>query len=212
VENGAQSLEERWGNHPELDVIDIDNILELQNVYRDLYNGKGLGYKTVIIDNLTEGQSQGLDYIISGTKRSGDFVDFEGATFANGAWNRSSEQMRKIVRYFRDLPMVVIFTAWRKDYSGPNDNFQKWGPSFTKTFGGEAPGMVNDVYHYYLKGDDRILQTSGTDRAIAKDRTNKLPQIIKNPTMSIINDYWTGVLEKPVKSETTNVSKIPRRN
>lgn len=211
VENGAQSLEEKWGSHPDLDVIDIDNIIELQNVYRDLYNGKGLGYKTVVVDNATESQSQGIEYILSGIKQSGDFVEFEGATFANGAWNRSSEQMRKMIRYYRNLPMTVIFTAWRKDYSKPDEKVPKWGPSFTRTFGGEAPGMVNDVWHYYLKGEDRILQTNATDRAIAKDRTNKLPQIIKNPTMQIINDYWTGVLEKAAPTQATNSPKIPRR-
>lgn len=209
IENGAQSLEEKYGHHPDLEVVDVDTILQLQQIYKDLYNGKGLGYKTVILDNLTESQSQGLDYILTGIKKSGDFVDFEGATFANGAWNRSSEQMRKMMRYFKDLPMNVIFVAWRKDYSGPNDNQPRYGPAFTKTFAGEAPGIANDVYHYYVKGGKRILQTSATDTAVAKDRTNKLPQIITDPTMKIIHDYWTGVIQKSPPQAT--VSNIPRR-
>lgn len=212
IENGAQSLEEKYGSHPELEIVDVPNIVALQSIYKDLYNGKGLGYETVILDNLTEGQSLGLDYILTGLKTAGDFVEFEGATFANGAWNRSSEQMRKLMRYFRNLPMNVVFIAWKKDYSGPNDTQPKYGPAFTKTFGGEAPGMVNDVYHYYVKGGQRILQTSATERAIAKDRTNKLPQIITNPTMEIIHNYWTGKL---VKEEATPATKpttsVPRR-
>lgn len=194
IENGAQSLEDKYGDHPNLDVIDINSIIELQSVYKTLYSNKGAGYKTVILDNLTEGQSQGMDYILTGLQSSGDFVEFEGATFQNGAWNRSSEQMRKLMRYFRDLPMNVIFIAWRKDFSGPNSQVPEWRPSFTKAFAGEAPGMANDVYHYYLKGGKRLLQTQGTERAVAKDRTNRLPQIIENPTFQVINDYWTGNL------------------
>lgn len=211
IENGAQSLEEKYGQHPDLEVIDVNTIIELQNIYKDLYNGKGLGYKTVILDNLTEGQSQGLDYILTGMKRSGDFVDFEGATFANGAWNRSSEQMRKLMRYFRDLPMNVIFVAWRKDFSGPNDPQPKWAPAFTKTFAGEAPGIANDVYHYFIKGGQRVLQTSATDRAIAKDRTNKLPAAITDPTMQIIHDYWTGKTVKPAPQTNAAKSSVPNR-
>lgn len=212
IENGAQSLEEKYGNHPDLDVIDVDNIIQLQNIYKELYNGKGCGYKTVILDNLTEGQSQGMDYILTGIKKSGDFVEFEGATFANGAWNRSSEQMRKLMRYFRDLPMVVIFIAWRKDYSAPEDKFPKYGPAFTKTFAGEAPGIANDVYHYFIKGGQRVLQTSATDRAVAKDRTNKLPAAITDPTMQIIHDYWTGKEIKPATSATGKTNLVPNRN
>lgn len=213
IENGAQSLEEKYGDHPQLEIVDINSITELQSVYKDLYNQKGAGYKTVVLDNLTESQSQGLDYILTGLKTSGDFVEFEGATFANGAWNRSSEQMRKLMRYFRDLPMNVIFIAWRRDFSGPNSQVPEWRPSFTKTFAGEAPGLANDVYHYYLKGGKRLLQTQATERAVAKDRTNKLPQIIENPTMQTIHDYWTGKLAKPQpsSSEQAKTSGLPRK-
>lgn len=211
IENGAQSLEDKYGDDPNLDIVDINSIIELQEVYKELYNKRGAGYKTVILDNLTEGQSQGLDYILTGLQSSGDFVTFEGATFQNGAWNRSSEQMRKLMRYFRDLPMNVIFIAWRKDFSGPNSQVAEWRPAFTKTFAGEAPGMANDVYHYYLKGGKRLLQTQGTERAVAKDRTNRLPQIIENPTMQMIHDYWTGKIEKPQPSTATKTSGFPRK-
>lgn len=194
IEDGAQSIEFKY---PELDIIDIETIAQLQKVCDHLHAHQGSGFKTVILDNLTEGQSKGLDHILTGSKHSTDFTDFEGATFANGAWNRSSEQMRKMIRYFRDLPMNVIFIAWRKDFSPPNSSIPEYRPAFTKTFAGEAPGMVNDVYHYYVKGGKRVLQTSATDRAVAKDRTNKLPLVIENPTMQIIHDYWTGKLVKP---------------
>lgn len=199
IENGAGSISSRSN----IDVVDIDTILELQAVFSELHSKGGAGYGTVIVDNLTEAQAQGFDHILKAGK-SRDFVDFEGATFSNGAWNRSSEQMRKLVRYFRDLPVYTIFVAWEKDYS--DTGAPDIGPHFTKTFGKEAPGLVNDVYRLSVKNGERILQTGRTDRASAKDRTGLLPTIIKNPTMSILNDYWTGVLVKPEATPDTGAT------
>lgn len=205
IENGAQSIEHRY---PQLEIVDIDSIKELQDVFRELHAKKGAGYKTIIPDNLTEAQSQGMDYILGSERERVDFTEFEGATFGNGAWNRSSEQMRKLIRYFRGLPMNVIFVAWAKDYA-KEDNKVDMRPSFTKTFGGEAPGMVNDVYYYYKAGDDRILLTEATERAVAKDRTGKLPKLIKNPTFTTINKYWTGELTRSTPTtDSTNGSGI----
>jgi len=196
IENGAQSIREIY---PDIDVVDIDNIMDLQSVYRDLHAHKGAGYKTCIVDNLTEGQQQGIEHILETAKQITDFTEFESASFSNGAWSKSSEQMRKLVRYFRALPMNVIFICWKKNYS---DNAKAdWRPAFTKTFGGEAPGMVNSVYHYYMRDGKRVLQTGITDTAVAKDRTGKLPKLIQDPTYSKLNDYWVGNLVKPTEAE-----------
>lgn len=196
IENGAQSVKEIY---PELEVVDIDTITDLQNVFRELHSKSGAGYETCILDNITEGQQQGIDHILETRKDITDFTEFESASFSNGAWSRSSEQMRKLVRYFRGLPMNTIFIAWKKNYS--ENNVPDWRPAFTKTFGGEAPGMVNSVYHYYKQGDNRVLQTEISDRAVAKDRTGKLPRLIKDPTYSKLNDYFTGKLVKPTAAE-----------
>jgi hypothetical protein len=204
VENGADSISSRTN----IDVVDIDTIRELQQVYSDLQAKQGAGYRTVIVDNLTESQAQGMDDILKTEAAKADFVDFTGATFANGAWNRSSEQMRKLVRYFRDLPVYTIFVAWERDYAengGPPDI----GPHFTKSFGKEAPGLVNDVYRLTVQGGIRVLQTQRTDRVSAKDRSGLLPPIIKNPTMTTLNDYWTGKLVKPsAEQEATKKSPL----
>lgn len=191
IENGADSIRKRTN----IDVVDIESIAELQSVFSELYQKQGAGYKTVIVDNLTEAQAIGIDHILKTPRLTYDFVEFEGATWQNGAYNRSSEQMRKLMRYFRDLPVHTIFIAWEKNYA--NEGPAEIGPAFTKTFGQEAPGLVNDVYRLSVKGGERVLQTGRTDRLSAKDRTGTLPTIIRNPTMSLLNDYWTGKLVKP---------------
>jgi hypothetical protein len=201
IENGADSIASRSN----IEVVDIDTIRELQSVFAELYNKSGAGYNTVIADNLTEAQAQGMDDILK-TGKGMDFVDFEGASFSNGAWNQSSQQMRKLMRYFRDLPVYTIFVAWEKDYAKDNEP-ANIGPHFTKTFGGEAPGLVNDVYRLSLKGGERVLQTAKTDRVSAKDRSGLLPPIIRNPTMNVLNDYWTGKLVKPTAEELEAAKK-----
>lgn len=206
IENGADSIR----SNQDIEVVDIDSVTELQNVYNDLRNHDGAGYKTVIVDNLTEAQSQGLDHILKSPKIINDFVEFEGASWSNGAYSRSSEQMRKLMRYFRDLPLYTIFIAWERDYS--DNNIPKWGPNFTKTFGQEAPGLVNDVYHLTVKGDRRVLQTNLSDKVSAKDRTGTLPNPLIDPTMKKIHDYWTGKLDKNAEPEpaATQTSKLKK--
>lgn len=202
IENGADSIASRTN----IDVVDIDTIRELQAVFSELYNKAGAGYRTVIVDNLTEAQAQGINDYLATTSTMHDFVGFDSASFQNGAWSRSSDQMRKLMRYFRDLPVYTIFVAWEKDYA--NDGPSDIGPAFTKTFGKEAPGLVNDVYRLSVRGGERVLQTSRSDRLSAKDRTDLLPAIIRNPTMSVLNDYWTGKLTKPTAAEATGSSVI----
>lgn len=207
IENGADSIKANG----DITIVDIDSIKELQDVYNELHHTRGAGFRTCVVDNLTEAQSQGLDHILKIGRNDFDFVDFDGASFSNGAWNRSSEQMRKLMRYFRDLPMFTTFIAWERDYSETSK--PDYGPHFTKTFGKEAPGLVNDCYRLRVEGGKRILQTNRTDRVAAKDRTRTLPAQIVEPTMKKVHDYWTGklvVTDEP-EPETTGIIRKKAR-
>lgn len=191
IENGALALRSVY---PDVDVLPIRTFGQLQKVFDDLALGKH-EYKTVVLDNITEGQKQGLEYIFDGDEQSTDFTDFMDANWKNGSWNRSSEQMRKMMRYFRDLPMNVIFVAWAKDHSKV-ENKVRMGPAFSRSFAAEAPGLVDTVVYYYFSGTDRVLLCQGTERAVAKDRNDRLPQTITDPTMAKIVAYWNNELSE----------------
>lgn len=192
LEQGALSVSEVY---PDIISIEVPTIKHLQGIFNDLFKQDGAGFRTVIVDNATEQQKMDMEYLF-GVGSSGtptDFVDFASAEWNDPAWGKNSEHMRKSVRYFRRLPMNVIFTAWAKDFSsGKKGEVPDIRPAFSKTVAGEVPGLFNDVYYYSMKNGVRILQTSMTDTCLAKDRTRKLPPVIKNPTMQIIHDYWTG--------------------
>lgn len=212
IENGTQSITDIY---PDLEIIDIDRFKQLQDVYNDLYSKRDFdaqtcyGYRTVILDNLTEGQKKGMEHIFQAEKLAAqgiNFTEFAMATFANGGWNQSSEQMRKLIRAFRELPCYIILVAWELDID-KSENRHKWTPAFTNKLAGEMPGMVNDVYRLSVeRTGTRVLQTGLSGDVVAKDRTRKLPFKLENPTMPLIHDYWSGTL---VKSAEDNAQKKP---
>jgi len=208
IENGTQSITDIY---PDLEIIDISRFKQLQEVYNELYRGQDFnaqtcaGYKTIILDNLTEGQKKGMEHIFQAEKLAAqgiNFTEFAMATFANGGWNQSSEQMRKLIRAFRELPCYVILVAWELDID-KSESRHKWTPAFTNKLAGEMPGMVNDVYRLSVdRSGVRSLQTGLSGDVVAKDRTRKLPFKLDNPTMPLIHQYWSGALVK--SAEDTN--------
>jgi hypothetical protein len=130
-----------------------------------------------------------------------NFTEFTMATFANGGWNQSSEQMRKLIRAFRELPCYIILVAWETDIE-KSETRHKWTPAFTAKLAGEMPGMVNDVYRLSVNRDGtRILQTGLSGDVVAKDRTRKLPKMLESPTMPLIHQYWSGTLVKSLEDD-----------
>jgi len=88
---------------------------QLTRYYELLRRGKH-PYKTVIIDSLSELQKRGLKEIIrKGSKKEpittflDDIEEPEAAT--QPEYGQSHMQMTRLVRYFQDLPMHVIFTS-----------------------------------------------------------------------------------------------------
>ena len=219
IENGTQSVSSIY---PDLEIIDIDRFKQLQEAYNELYKGQDFdaqtcaGYRTIILDNVTEGQKKGMEHIFQAEKLAAqgiNFTEFVMATFANGGWNQSSEQMRKMIRAFRELPCYVIIVAWELDIE-KSESRHKWTPAFTAKLAGEMPGMVNDVYRLALglDGTTRTLQTGLSKDVVAKDRTRRLPFKLDNPTMKLVHDYWTGALVKseedtPQKSGNLKIGK-----
>lgn len=195
VEEGAKTLAGAYPDHTDIDIVTPRTFGRVQRIFDDLQDKKGAGYKTVVFDNATEGQKVGIEYIFDGDKQSTDFTDFMDASWKNGSWNRSSEQMRKLIRYFRVLPMHKIFLAWRKDYS-KKETEERWGPAFSKSLAGEIPGMFDDVFYYYWANvnnvQTRVLLTQGSTSAVAKNRADRvpLPRTIQSPTMTELCKLW----------------------
>jgi hypothetical protein len=195
VEEGAKTIAGAYEDNVDIDVVTPRTFGKIQSIFDDLFAQRGSVYKTVVFDNATEGQKVGIEYIFDGDKQSTDFTEFMDASWSGGSWNRSSEQMRKLIRYFRVLPMHKIFLAWRKDYA-KDEKKERWGPAFSKSLAGEIPGMFDDVFYYYWANvnneQTRVLLTQGSANAVAKSRANgvPLPKTIQAPTMAKLCELW----------------------
>ena len=195
IEGGTMSLEDFY---PDVPVVRVNSWTGLQKVYDRLYSGKE-EYKTVIVDSLTEAQKFSMQEIMRKSVREDPTIDPDVPRMRD--WGKNIEQMRRFTRAMRDLPMNVIFTALATVDKDDNTGKQITRPSFNGKLGAEIPAFMDTVLYMYIKefngGQQRLLLSKKTARHLAKDRSNRLPAVIEEPTMELIHGYMTGELEAP---------------
>lgn len=188
VEGGDLSLTE----YPGIESVRVTSYKQMQPIYDELYRMKH-GFRTVAIDNLTELRYFSMGDVMvdaKATAKNPDNIDIDVP--GQREWGKNSEQIRRVVRGFRDLPMHTIFTAHAKEEEQKNGLF-KVKPSLPGKLADEVSGFVDLVLYYYMKlvGSDskRLILTAKTAKENAKDRSGKLPTILEEPTMEMIMSY-----------------------
>jgi len=190
MEGGALSVRERY---PDVDIVRVKTMQQMQDVYDALRSGH-TGYRTFILDSLTEVQKFSMNQIMIKVKEEDPERDIEVPSMRE--YLKNLEQVRMLVRAFRDLPVHAIFTAledWDKDEQSKKHNFM---PLLTGKSQKEVPGFFDIVARMWVIDDPdregeqlRLLQTVSTTKVRAKDRTGKLPAIlgeVEPPTMELI--------------------------
>lgn len=182
IEGGTLSLRKRY---PEVRTVRCKTYADIVRVHGVLRSGKH-PFKTVVVDSLTEAQKFSMAGIMRATteKDSDRDPDLPGI----GEWGKNIEQLRKLVRAFRDLPMNTIFTALamtEKDKKG-NTTIK---PQMSGKLSSEVAGFLDVVLYMYTKdvkgeGTHRVLSSAKTEEVVAKDRTDNLPKYMKNVTMA----------------------------
>lgn len=190
----AEDGELTLGAHKSVsDLIDIAPLTDwddLQHVYNDLYDRK-TPYKTVVLDSGTEIQQLAMNSVL-GTK--GRVLD-TGITPEFKDWYRNTEQIRRMIRAFRDLPMNTIVTALEMDSQDPRTKVMMKRPAFSNKLSAQVPAFFDAVFYLYVKevkGDSpnqRLILTDKTDRVVAKCRVQNVPLVLENPDMPMIYDY-----------------------
>lgn len=188
IEGGLLSLKERY---PDVDNIRIKSWADLQAVYDELYTGTH-GYRTIILDSLTEAQKMSMDTVMRKLVEMHEERDADVPGIRE--WNINIEQTRKFVRALRDLPVTTIFTALAKQDKNPKTGVTKTKPSLSGKVADEVAGFLDIVSYLYTKEVDgeqrRMLLCGSTQDHIAKDRTGKLEQVIWDPDM---NTIWNAI-------------------
>ena len=186
VEGGSLTLRNIY---PELECVRIDTWEKLKKVYTRLKTHPDHGYKTIILDSITEMQKIGMDYTMR-IRKDGDDLNVPELK----EWNINIEQVRKYVRAFRDLEGVnTLFTALVRVDVDKRSGLSRKKPSLNGKVADEVCGFLDIVCYLGMeeveKVNTRILQTGNTPGTIAKDRSNYLPMLIANPTMMDIYKY-----------------------
>lgn len=189
IEGGGLTLRSVY---PEMECIRIDTWTKLQTVYQRLKINNEHGYKTVIIDSVTEMQKIGMDHTMLMRKGPDDLNVPELKE-----WNINIEQVRKYVRLFRDLENVTtLFTALVRVDTDKRTQLSRKKPSLSGKVADEICGFLDIVTYLGMEEVDgqntRILQTGNTPGTVAKDRSNYLPMLMANPNMSDIYNHING--------------------
>lgn len=196
VEGGTLSLRTTF---PKVETVRVQNFKELDAVYGELHRGNH-PYKTVVLDSLTELQKLSMLVIMRDLMNKEPDRDPEIPSVRE--WGKNIEQTRRVVRAFRDLRMHTIFTALAQTDKDVRTGVLLTKPSLSGKVANEVGGFIDILAYLYVKKDKdsdelvRMLLTTRTDKEAAKDRSGKLPQVIKNPSMQLILNYINGQIEK----------------
>ena len=184
------------------DVVDLDSFEGLEDIFWYLAKGDH-PYKSVGIDSLSELQMVNLESIVkklvgrlsgSGAKRESlDDVWRED-------YGTSTQQLRRAVRKFRDLPMHVFFSCHETTTSDKDRN-ETIHPMLTPKLRGAVMGYMDVIGYMYVETDtgEEEPEENETSRRLlcrpfgkwqAKDRSpgQRLGLVVENPTIPVIID------------------------
>lgn len=198
TEKGILTVKDGYKDH--LDKFIYEPAMEYQVVsdtYFKLLRGDGKTYedsqgnehpwpKTVVIDNMSELQKISMRRIMQKVVKEDSDRDIEVPGIRE--WGKVLEQMRVLIRSYRDLDMNTIFTAWA--HSDTDLGRTTTYPGLQGKMGKDVAGYIDVVGYLYVKTEeDQNVRKLLTDRhggTIAKARGSKLPKVLENPTMEDI--------------------------
>ncbi|MEW6557194.1 MAG: ATP-binding protein [Elusimicrobiota bacterium] len=188
-----------------LDTVKIETFQDVINVFNFLKTEK-LAYKTVVIDSLTELQRKSMDLILSKAGR-------DRATI--GDWGMNIDQVRNIIRYFRDLEMNLLLICLNEERKDEDAGIIMQRPALQgRTLPEEVMGYVDVVGYLFTKEVEgtegkkqlvRKILCQPHERAYAKDRSGKLDRF-EEPDFKKI---YTKIFGSPSSStqERSSVNK-----
>jgi AAA domain len=197
AEAGALSVAKFY---PGVHVLPLEKFMDLEKILQELRRGNH-PYKTVVVDSLTELHKKSMEKIMVDTVAKDKERDAEIPS--QREWGKAGLQVQKVIRYFRDLPLHVIFVALEAE-QGEEGSPKTTGPALPGKLLKEVPGymdVVGRMYTRIVKDEKkeeivkRILWTGNHPRILAKDRSAELPALIENPTMTIIYDAFKKALQ-----------------
>lgn len=185
VEGGTMSIDHRY---PNVSVIRLTDFLKTNDIYDELWRKTDHGYGCIVLDSLSETQKLSMASIMEGELYRNPEVDPDVPSVRN--WGKNTNQIRRLVRQFRDLPIPTIFTALVSEEKDERTGRLLRKPALSGKLASEVAGFFDIVGYLYIKEQQgqqtRFLLTGGAEGVVAKDRSERLPPILESPTMKEI--------------------------
>lgn len=187
------------------EVTDLRSFDELEQIFWWLAKGDH-PYKSVGIDSLSELQMINLEHIVKGMIKK---------TSAGGArreslddvwqedYGKSTQQLRRVVRQFRDLPMHVFFSCHEAS-SQDRDKNETSHPMLTPKLRGAVMGYMDVIGYMYVDTvpEDEESEERSVRRMlcrpygkwVAKDRSpgQRLGLMVEDPSIPTVIDQILG--------------------
>jgi hypothetical protein len=155
-------------------------------------------YRTAIIDSLSEADSFSMYQLLGITDKTR--LDEEVASPEWAEYKRNYNQMLRLVRAYRDLPMHILMTA-ASTYAQDDTKKMIYQPALTGRLSKACQGFMDIVgYMHVVAGENNmkthVIQVQPSGRINAKCRFSNFKELgWSNPTMlSILKSV--GLLEK----------------
>lgn len=190
VEGGTMSVDHRF---PNVSVVRLTDFLKTNDIYDELWRRKDHDFGCIVLDSLSEMQKLSMSSIMHGEVYRNPEIDPDIPSMRN--WGKNINQIRRLVRQFRDLPIPTIFTALVSEDKDDRTGRLLRKPALSGKLASEVAGFFDIVGFLYIKEAEgqqtRFMLTGGAEGIVAKDRSERLPPILESPTMKVIYDLVT---------------------
>lgn len=131
-------------------------------------------------------------------------------------YGTNTQELRLLIRHFRDLPCHVGFTTHVRRDQDEDDGTVRYGPSLTPAVGGDLLGYVDLVCYMRAlprAGGGDEPDVVGAFRPVgkykAKDRFGALPPVLYDPSFPRVAAYVDGTYLREAQLEADQSDDVP---
>jgi hypothetical protein len=191
-------------NHPDIAArtmfFDVESFNDLGMLFLDLANGAYPDRETIVVDNITELQGEGLDEHLNKTSGDSKWGRLHPILPTQADFNVSTQAMRRMAHFYRSLDRHIIFIAHMDETKDDRTKVMQKRPAITPKLARTFWGMVDfQGFFYRAMGEDnqlhRYLMSGYSPTILTKTRIGGLPDVLVDPKFQTLIDAKHKMLE-----------------